>query len=457
MGACCTLCGALAGLGPIAAASAKEGRPNVLWIVLDDVGPDLGCYGRTEISTPNLDRLAEQGVLFENAFASAPVCTPSRSAFFTGMYQTTIGAQDHSSQIGTLPDGVESITTSLKRAGYFNVNIVAEGDFKEKKIYGSSGKTHWNFRPRQEPFDLEHRWDVARPEQIFAGGGWEKRKPSQPFFAYVNIETAKAHGFGEGRKWALERGLSLDQSQVKIPPYYPDTPQMRNRLGMYYDAVMHMDHVVGKVLDSLARAGFDENTLVFFFADHGRAMMRHKQWLYDGGLHVPLIVRWPGRLPAGSVRSDMVSLIDVAPSTLMAAGLEVPAAMEAKPMFASQEKREYIFAARDRCDNTVDKVRCVRTQYFKYIRNFYPERPYTQESSYAMGAFHALRILTQMKADGQTLTAEQELFMADHKPPEELYDIRSDSYEVDNLIEDVEYSEILEEMRGLMAPHLAEK
>ncbi len=433
---------------------ASNQRPNILWIVLDDIGPDLGCYGMEQVSTPNLDRLAGEGVLFTNAFATATVCTPSRSSFFTGMYPTTIGVQDHPGQIGDLPEGVYSLTTLLRRAGYFSVNLESEGGFNEKKVYGTSGKTHWNFRPRIDAFDTKHMWDADDPSTLFSGGGWESKSADQPFFAYANIETAKAHGFGRGRRWALENGVSLDASKVELPPYYPDTNQMRNRLGMYYDAVMHADHVVGKVLAGLKAAGYADNTLVFFFSDHGRAMMRHKQWLYDGGIHVPLIVRWPSVLDAGSVRRDMISLMDVAPTALQAAGIDPPHSMEALPMFGDREERNYIFAARDRCDRTVDKVRAVRTRRFKYIRNLYPERPYTQESSYAMGAFMALRLLTEMVEKNEPLTPQQRLFMAERKPEEELYDVQTDPYEVHNLVDEVEYIEVLHEMREIMSGHL---
>ena len=418
------------------------GRPNILWIVIDDIGPDLGCFGNRLVTTPNLDQFAKEGVRFPSAFATCPVCSPSRSAFSTGMYQTTIGAQDHRSAIGRLPEGTRAITDYLLEAGYWTVNIESDGQFKEKKILGSSGKTDWNFTPGRDPFTM-HSWDVNHPEQIFTGEDWNKRKAGQPFFAYVNIETAKAHGFGDGRRFAKEQGISVHPEQIEVPPYYPDTPQMRDRLGQYYDAVSHLDFVVGEVLKGLKEAGLEEKTLVFFFSDHGRAMMRHKQWLYDGGIHVPLIVRWPGKIKPDSVREDLVSLIDVMPTTLRAAGIEAPARMEGRHLFGGDvPPREYIFAARDRCDNTFDRVRCVRTQRYKYIRNFHPELPYTQESEYATGAFLELRLLMKLKEENK-LTPEQALFMAPRKPPEELYDLQADPYEVKNLADVAEHKEIL--------------
>lgn len=169
---------------------------------------------------------------------------------------------------------------------------------------------------------------------------------------------------------------------------------------------------------------------------------------------MPLIVRWPNVLDAGSVRRDMISLMDVAPTALQAAGIDFPPKMEALPMFGDREERDYIFATRDRCDQTVDKVRAVRTRRFKYIRNLYPDRPYTQESSYAMGAFMALRLLTEMVENNEPLTPQQRLFMAERKPEEELYDVQTDPYEVHNLVDEVEYIEVLHEMREIMNRHL---
>ena len=421
---------ALASLPAFAIASeATAGKPpNILWIVADDICPDLGCYGNQLVVTPHIDRLASQGIRYTSAFTTAPVCSPSRSAFFTGMYQTSIGAQNHRSHREDgyeLPKGVRLITDYFRQANYFTANLEKHGE-----PTGGSGKTDFNFKA----------------EKAFDGSHWNQLKPHQPFFAYINFKEAKP-GHWQDNQTLVDR---VDPAEVTLPPYWPDRPETRVALANYLDSLQRLDMRVGETLQRLEDEGIAENTIVIFFADHGRAMTRCKQWLYDGGIHVPLIVRYPDHRQAGAVNDNLISAIDITATTLDMAGIEPPANMQGRIFLGpSAHKRDFIIAARDRCDNTVDRIRCVRTHRFKYIRNFMPERPYTQLNRYVEDKFAVFKVLKRLHAAGE-LTPEQELFMARQRPVEEWYDLQSDPDEVHNLAMSPEYRQQLEQLRGTL-------
>lgn len=386
--------------------------PNILWITAEDMGPQLGCYGYSAVTTPNLDRLASQGVLFTRAFTAAPVCSASRSGFNTGMYQTSIGAHHHRSHRKdgyTLPDGVRLITDHMRERGYFTANV---GEMMPN-VRGS-GKTDFNFTA-VNPYDGTH---------------WRQRRSGQPFFAHINFQaTHKGPAFVEARK----QPRLIDPASVKLPPYYPDDPVVRDEFANYLDAVNLLDNKVGAVLRALDRDGLGESTLVFFFGDHGRCLLRGKQWLYDAGIHIPMMVRWPGYLEPGAVREDPVSAIDMTATCLWAGGAGIPPKMQGRPLFGEEARpRDAIFAARDRCDMTVDRIRCVRDRRYKFIRNFMPERPYTQHNAYIEKQYPTLGVLKKYHAEGK-LDPVQSLFMQPRKPTIEFYDTESDPHEVHNL------------------------
>jgi uncharacterized sulfatase len=230
-----------------------------------------------------------------------------------------------------------------------------------------------------------------------------------------------------------------------IPPVYPDHPITRQDWAMYLEYIQLLDKEVGKVLIRLEEEGLAENTIVFFFGDQGQPHVRAKQFMYDDGINTPLIIRWPGELTAGEVSEQMVSNIDLAPTALRMAGIDIPLYMQGKGIF-NEKEREYVFAGRDRRDETVDRIRAVRSKDFKNIRNFYPERPYTQFNAYKKQAYPVLTLLEIMHEKGE-LTPVQELFMAETKPPEELYDIQNDPEEINNLADSTEYADVLEKMR----------
>ncbi|MFH1716118.1 MAG: sulfatase [Planctomycetota bacterium] len=414
-----------------------ENRPNILWILSEDISPELSCYGAQLVQTPNLDRLAGQGIRFTNAFTTAPVCSASRSAMITGMFQTTIGAHNHRSHRDdgyTLPEPVRLITEYFREAGYFTANVktAAPG-------VSGSGKTDFNFKFKN----------------AFDGSDWNQRKAGQPFFAQLSISMTH-----RGAHWKNVREMldnPVDPDKVKLPPYYPDHPVARDDWATYLDSIQVMDQYIGKILKRLDDEGLADNTVVIFIGDHGRCHVRGKQWLYDGGIHIPLLVRWPGKLRAGQVCDDLVSAIDISATILRIAGVELPKHIEGKVflepdgsgLWKSVANHEHIIAARDRCDETVDRIRCVRTKRYKYIRNFMPERPYTQANAYKETSYPMLNLMKELHAQGK-LTPVQELFMVPRKPDEELYDLRNDPYEVNNLAASPEHQQTLKEMRDIL-------
>ena len=398
------------------AAAGKDKRPNVLWIISEDTGPEFGCYGYPLVHTPNVDRLARQGARYTNAFTAAPVCSASRSGFMTGMYQTTIGAHHHRSHRGdgyTLPEGVHVFTKYFRDAGYFTA------------ICGK-GKTDWNFTPKMKPYDSNK---------------WEDLKANQPFFA--QYQFSETH-----RGFKRCKAHPVDPEKVTLPPYYPDHPVARQDWAMYLETVNVLDEKIGEVLEKLEADGLAENTIVFYFGDHGRAHVRGKQWLYDGGIHVPLVVRSPGVTQAETVVDEMVSAVDFGPTCLRLCGIEPPKHMQGRVFLGPDrdEPREFIFAARDRCDETVDRIRCVRDKQFKYIRNFMPDRPWTQPNYYKLNSYPMLGLMHRLHNEG-TLAPEQDRWFAPRKPDEELYDVQNDPWEVKDLAADPKHADRLKRMR----------
>jgi arylsulfatase A-like enzyme len=404
-------------------------RPNLLWIIAEDFSPDLGCYGNELVRTPNLDRLAAQGVRFTHAFVTGPVCSASRSAIVTGMYQTTVGGHNHRSHRDDgyrLPAGVRPFTHYLREAGYHTSNL------QQVPGIGGTGKTDFNFQV----------------DDVFDGKDWTERKSGQPFYAQINFnETHRAF------KRFPEH--PVDPSKVKLPPYYPDHPAIRLDYANYLDDAQHLDVNAGKVLKRLHEQGLTEDTIVFFFGDHGQPMPRGKQFLYDAGIRIPLIIYIPSKyIPEGytpgKINSDLVSAIDITATTLKLAGIELPENMEGQAIFGpGAKKRDDIIAARDRCDETIDRIRCVRDRRYKYIRNFYPDRPYTQPNVYKDVQYPSLRVMRDLHAK-RKLTGPPALFMASTRPAEELYDLDADPHEIDNLTQKTGYQKQLAQMRAIL-------
>ncbi len=322
----------------------SDGRPNVLWIYGEDLSPDLGCYGTPAVSTPNIDRLASEGIRHTQAFVTAPVCSASRSALITGTWQTHFDAHNHrSNRDRPLRADMKLVTDCFREAGYFTCN-------SQGPPFDRPGKTDFNFR-RERPFD---------------GVDWSERAPGQPFYGQVNITDTH-------RVFQPDPESPIPPGEVELPPYYPDHPLTRRDWALYLESIQLLDRKVGQVLARLEAEGLAEETIVFFLSDHGRAHPRCKQFLYDGGTRIPLVVRWPGRLEAGLLSDRLVSGVDLAPTALALAGVEIPGHMQGQVFLGSEAvDREAVYAARDRCDGTDDRIRCIRTRRHKLIRTTTP-------------------------------------------------------------------------------------
>lgn len=437
---CISLLSATA-LAPILARAAADApaRPNILWLVSEDQGTSLGCYGQKEVRTPNLDKLAQEGVRYSRFYTTAPVCSPSRSGFMTGMFATTLGAHHHRSRRGPgnpLPDGVKIITDWMRDAGYFTANIVQlppECGFK------GTGKTDWNFTQPQKPFDTNR---------------WADLKANQPFFAQVNFHETHRNFTGE---------KIADPAKVELPPYYPDHPVIREDYARYLDAASELDRKIGKILEQLDKDGLADNTIVIFMGDNGEAHIRGKQFCYEEGLHVPAIIRWPKSFPApkqvvpGSVDDRLLLAIDVAPTILSIAGAAVPAKMQGRVFLGDKaaEPRQYAFGARDRCDETSMRIRTVRDDRYRYIRNFTPERPLFSPNAYKARQYPAWNLVQQLHAEGK-LTPVQAALCAPRMAEEELYDLQADPHQIKNLAGSPEHAATLKRMREAMEAWIKE-
>jgi uncharacterized sulfatase len=422
-------------LSPTGLEARGDGRPNILWVTCEDISPDLGCYGDAYARTPNLDRLAREGVRFAHAFSIAGVCAPSRSALITGMYPTTIGTH-HMRCKAVPPPYVRCFTEYLRAAGYYCTNNV---------------KTDYNF---DAPVTA---WDECSRK-----AHWRNRAPGQPFFAVFNFTvTHESQIRTTDERFAqhtarLKPGQRHDPAQAVLPPYYPDTPVVRRDWARYYDLISAMDLQVADLLRQLEEDGLAGSTIVFFYSDHGRGLPRAKRWIYDSGLHVPLIIRWPDGRDAGAVRDDLVSFVDFGPTVLSLAGVEIPSYIQGRAFLGEQaaEPRDYIFAARDRMDETYDIIRAVRDKRYKYLRNFKPGRPYAQYIDY-MEQMPTMQELRRLNKAGK-LVGPQRLFFRPEKPDEELYDLTVDPHEIDNLARCSEHRDVLKRMRSVLDEWMSE-
>jgi arylsulfatase A-like enzyme len=421
-------------LGVLGATPAQAAdRPNILWLIAEDFGNHLGCCGTREVWTPNLDRLAAQGVRCSHFYTTAPVCSPSRSAFMTGMYQTTIGAHHHRSHRDDgyrLPSGVRLLSAWFRDDGYFAANI---RHLPAALGFQGTAKTDWNFTPPERPFDSDR---------------WADLKAHQPFFAQLNFQETH-RPFHAPRR--------ADPSRVEVPPYEPDHPITRADRAAYLDAATELDRKVGLVLDRLEREGLADSTIVVFFGDNGQAHIRGKQFCYEEGLNVPLIIRWPGRFPRpqhfspGTVDNRLLMAIDLAPTMLALAGRQVPATMQGQVFLGEHAAPDhrYLFAARDRCDETAFRFRTVRDARYRYIHNFTPDRPFLQANAYKEHAYPVWNLLKELHAAGK-LTPDQERLCAPTMPEEELYDLEADPHEVNNLAGKAEHLSTLERLRNVL-------
>ena len=401
----------------------RVSRPNILWISCEDISPDFGCYGDHYAVTPNLDRLAEQGCRYTNAFVPFPVCAPTRSSIITGMHPGTLGSMHMRTSMKGYecvpPAYVRCFPEYLRMAGYYCSNHT---------------KTDYQFSP---PFTT---WDARR-------GDWRNRdRPKDaPFFCVINLATTH-----ESKCWSIDKVVH-NPDKVKVPPYYPDTPVVRRNLAKYYDNVTSMDKQAGDILTKLQEDGLASSTIVFFWSDHGRGLPRCKRWPYDSGLRVPLIVRWPGKITPGSVNDELVNLIDLAPTVLSLAAVQVPSTLQGRIILGDKKTPppKYVFGGRNRMDATSDDfIRTCRDMRYRYIRNFTPQVPYAQTIPY-MEKMPIMQQWRTLHSEGK-LTGPQTLFFQHPKPDEELYDLNNDSHEIKNLANSPDHQHILKRMRAAL-------
>jgi uncharacterized sulfatase len=404
------------------AADPEPARPNVLWVTCEDIGPHLGCYGDRYADTPNLDRLAAGSLRYLHCWSNAPVCAPARTAIISGLYPTSTGAE-HMRSMVPLPAGMRMYPQLLREAGYYCTN-----NSKEDYNLEQPGKV----------------WDDSS-----AKAHWKNRKPGQPFFAVFNLLISH-----ESQIRTRPHTLVHDPAKAPLPPYHPDTPEVRHDWAQYYDNITEMDRQAGQRLKELEDAGLTDDTIVFFYSDHGSGMPRSKRWPYDSGLHVPLLVHIPEKYrhlapkdyAPGGTTDRLVSFVDLAPSLLSLLGIRPPEAMQGRAFLGKYEApaRETLHGFRGRMDERYDLVRSVRDRRYVYVRNYMPHRIYGQHVDY-MFQTPTTQVWKRLYDEGK-LKPPQTYFW-ETKPPEELYDLQDDPDEVHNLAASPEHQAVLKRLR----------
>ena len=416
----------------------------------------MGCYGDSinKGYTPTIDQFASEGVLFKRAYATAPVCSASRSALITGAMQTTTGTHQHRSGRTTdgeivpealqihLPINIKTIPELMRAAGYFTFNNGKDDynfHYNRNALYSVGSAENYN------PGMNGWQGNSARERMSLTNDVWNSNpNKDQPWFGTVQIMGGKADF-----KYVRD-GQKLADNEVPLPPYFPNAPEQREAWTKHYNANRGSDVRIAEILSKLKTDGALDNTIIFFFSDHGsNTSLRHKQFCYEGGLLIPLIVKGPHKnIVAGTVRNELVSLLDVSATTLALAGIDLPEYLDGQNLFAKDFKSpKYIIGARDRCDYTIDRIRTVRSEQYRYIRNFYPERPMLQA-----GYRDDWPIVTEFKllhAQGK-LTDYQKTHWFGTRPKEELYDIKKDPHQIHNLAGETRFASVLKEHRNVL-------
>lgn len=439
----------------------SEKRPNILWIFVEDLSPFIGAYGdeTNRGFTPAIDRLAKTGVLFERAYVTSPVCSASRSAIITGVMQTTIGAHQHRSsraEEGTvvpeelrimLPASMKTVPELMRDAGYFTFN---------------SGKDDYNFHyNRRDLYDVGTKADYVPGQNGWQGNSaeatyrrsppgeakylWESRPDkAQPWFGQIEL------GGGKEKNRYVRKGQKLDLEDVPLPAYFPDTPEFREAWSVHFNAVRGTDAQVEDIINRLKKDGEFENTIIFFFSDHGsNTSIRHKQFCYDGGIHIPLIIAGNHQLiRPGMRRREIVSSLDIAATTLALGGAIMPAYLDGQDLFGETYRPvDYIISARDRCDYTIDRIRAVTGQKYSYIRNYFPERPLMQPQY--RDDREPNKSFRQLYEAGELSDYHAKMWF-EIRPEEELYDLEADPDQLTNLATDPAYQTLLQEKRNIL-------
>ncbi len=400
-----------------------EELPNILWIVSEDNSPFLGCYGDSLATTPNLDKLAENGYLYTHAYANAPVCAPARNTIITGVYANSNGNQHMRSRYSK-SETVKFYPTYLREKGYYCTN-------RAKEDYNTIG--------------TEGIWDESSNKAHYSN-----RVEGQHFFHIVNIGTSHESSI---HKSIPTEELTHDPEKMVLPPYHPDTKDMRHDWAQYYDKITAMDKQVGEVLFQLEEDGLADNTIVFYYGDHGGVIARSKRYVYESGTHVPFIIRIPEKFKGlrpgkvGAAIDRLVSFVDLAPTMLSLTGISIPDYMQGNAFLGDQksEDPQYAFMFRGRMDERYDMSRAVRDEKYRYIHNYMPYRVYGQKLEYL---WRAPSIRSWEKAFEAGECNDIQSIFWNTKPVEELYDTENDPWEVNNLADDPDYKDVLVRMRN---------
>lgn len=416
---------------------------NILWVSFEDTSPRFGCYGDRLAKTPNVDRVAAGGCVYERGFSTAGVCAPSRCSIITGAYATWVGGQHmrtghtrvHAKHSVTPYEAVppafcKAFTERLRGAGWYCTN-----NDKLDYQFGAptsawdecSNRAHWRNRPKGSKFFAVFNLNLTHESGMWPAG----------------VKSGGWRGGGDGP-------LVTDPGAVEVPPYLPDTREVRETIARQYDNIAANDARLGVLLGQLEEDGLADDTAVFIWSDHGEGLPRRKRWPYDSGTHVPLIVKAPG-MKAGSRSKELVSMVDLGPTTLGLAGLEPSPWMHGRNFLGPRRdpEREYVFATRDRYDESYDKMRSVRDARYRYVANYYPELE--REVWLPYRDLHpAMREIWRRAAAG-TLTGAQKWFEPGPRPAEELYDTEADPHETVNLATDPARQSDLRRLRGALA------
>lgn len=405
-------------------------HPNIIFIIGEDTGKHLGCYGAIDALTPNLDAFARSGMLCSSVFTHSPVCAPSRSGLVTGRYPYSFGTHHMRS---TLIKPPPLFTSALKSAGWH---------------VSWPGKTDFNF-------ELNY-------SEITDTRDWLKEGfPEEPFFVYTNLgQTHESSMWPEKETSKQDRQNRLrpqdrrNPATVQVPPWLPDTEEVRADISRHHENATCLDLQFGEILNQIDVAGISERTIVIFLVDHGCGIPRCKRWCYDGGVHMPLIVRWPGVISPGTIFTDLVGYVDIAPTLLSWCDLAIPTGMQGRVFWGKHAEgiRNFAFGGRDRMDEQFDRIRFARSLRFKYIRNFHPELPWAQRNHY-MEKMPSMQKWRELHA-AKKLDKMTSAWFALNKPTEELYDCVTDPHEMHNLAEDPNYARILDEHRVALTAHL---
>ncbi len=417
-------------LGFMSLLSAQQ-SPNIIWLMAEDISTDIECYGMPAVKTPNLNKLAEEGVKFNRTYCTNSICSPSRSAMLTGVVQNKINAHHHrSNRLVPLDNHYVPFTKLLRDAGYTCIlgnDFVMDNGRKIDANFKHSDHGEWNGK---DSFGLFDKYNEIQPDD-------------QPFFAQIQLKVTH-----RGDWWDEIRNQSdspVDPDSVVLPPYIADHPIIRLDWAKYLDQIEYMDDEIGRIIADLKGKGVYDNTVIIFIGDNGRCNIRGKGYLFEPGLLVPFIMTWEKGLPSGVVRDDLVSTIDITATILDIAGIEIPEYMDGKSVLHDNFSREYVYSARDLWDEILEKSRSITTRKYKYIKHYRPEVPFDAYQKYLEFYRPAVHVMRKLKWENE-LNDDELYFFRDHKPVEELYDLSADPFELKNLAADPDYAEIKKDL-----------